>query len=116
MRDLHSSGIERRPLEATLELSEDVGPASPNGHNLDEQIRTVRREQRVAGMAVMLLDAAKVIKPVADLLSDRALVWATFASLVGLSAYAIRQPSWERLAVVGVFAIVVPWVIRAGRR
>lgn len=116
MRDLHAVGAERRPLEETLVLDEEVGAPVANPAALDQQLRTVRREQRAAGIAVMLYDAAAFIKPVLDLLSDRGLVWAAFFALVGLSAYALRHPSWERLATVAVFALMAPWIIRRGRR
>jgi hypothetical protein len=114
-RDLHAVGPERPPFEATLDLGEDdrvpdAGPA------LDQQLRAVRREQRQAGIAVMLLDAAKVVKPVLDMLSDRSLYWAAFLALVGLTAYEIRYPSWERLATVATFALLAPYLIRMGRR
>ena len=115
MRDLHAVGGERRPLEATLELTEELGPASPNGHDLDRQIRVVQREQKMAGIAVMLLDAAKMVEPVVELLCDRALRWAALLATVGLTAYALKQPSWERAAIVAGFAVLAPWVIRGTR-
>ena len=108
MRDLHVA--ERKPLEMTLEDDE------PEPAALEQQIRTVRREQKVAGLAVMLLDAAKVLEPVVELLSDKALRWAALLSTVGLTFYALKDPSWERAAIVGGFAILAAWVLRRGRR
>ncbi len=106
MRDLHLA--ESEPHETPVDLG-------PEPAQLDQQIRVVRREQRMAGMAVMLLDAAKILEPVVELLCDRALRWAALLATVGLAAYAMRQPSWERAAIVAGFAILAPWVIRRGK-
>jgi len=109
MRDLHLAKGEPMPTESRVPL--DAEPL-----DIDQQLTTVRREQRVAGMAVMLLDAAKVLEPVVELLSDKALRWAALGSTVGLTAYALREPSWERAAIVGGFGLLAAWVLRKGRR
>ena len=110
MRDLHSvAGAGPKVPEDGLRLELEEPDA------LDQQIRTVRREQKVAGIAVMLLDAAKILEPVVELLCDRALRWAALLATVGLTAYALRAPSWERLAIVATFAVLAPWIIRKGR-
>lgn len=104
-RDLHLAG-EPTPDVTRVEL----GP-----EDLDQQIRTVRREQRLAGIAVMLLDTTKILEPVVELLCDRALRWVALLSTVWLTALALRDPSWERGAIVAAFAILAPWIIRKGR-
>jgi len=82
---------------------------------VEEQIRTTRREQRQAGIAVMLLDTAKVLEPIVELLCDRALRWAALGCTVTLAAFAMRNPTWERAAIMAGFAILAPWVIRRGK-
>lgn len=106
MRDLHAvaGGLPETEETTPAELAADV----------DEKIRAVRREQRQAGIAVMLLDTAKVLEPLIELLCDRALRWAALGCTLGLAIYAMRQPSWERAAIVAGFAILSPWV--AGTR
>ncbi len=115
MRDLHAVGPERPPFEATLELSEETERASAPAPDLERQYRAVRREQTIAGVAVMLLDAAKMVEPVIELLCDRALRWAALGSTVGLAFYALRSPSWERLAIVATVGVLAPWIIRRGK-
>lgn len=105
MRDLRA--VESEPHETPVDLG-------PEPAQLDQQIRVVRREQRMAGIAVMLLDAAKVLEPLVGLLSGHLLRWVALGSAVGLTAFALRQPSWERLATLGVFMVLVPWLIRKG--
>ncbi len=114
MRDLHVA--ERTPTELHLDL-EDSGAAQErvNLPELERQIRVERRDQRVAGLTVMLLDAAKMVEPVVELLCDRALRSAALGSFVGLTFYALRDPSLERAAITGAFAALAPWVIRAWR-
>ena len=112
-RDLHAVETDRRPVEETLTFEPE--PPAPPVPDIDRQLRAVRREQQVAGIAVMLLDAAKILEPVAAMLSDRALQWAALLSTVGLTAYALRAPSWERAAIVAGFAVLAPWIIRRGR-
>ena len=104
MRDLHA--VDPTPLRDPVRLELD-DPAQ-----VDAELLTVRRDQRLAGIAVMLLDAAKILEPIVELLCDRALRWAALLATVGLTAYALRAPSWERLATVAVFAVLVPWIIR----
>ncbi len=117
MRDLHTE-TEVSPNGARVDLGpepEAARPTPPELAHLDQQYRAVRRDQKIAGMAVMLLDAAKLLEPVVELLCDRALRWAALLSTVALSAYALRTPSWERLAIVATFALLAPWIIRRGR-
>jgi len=118
MRDLHlrEAPANGEPHMERVDLRglEDEAPSAPTLAAVDSQLRTVRREQKVAGIAVMLLDAAKMIEPVVELLSDRLLRWTALAASVGLSAYALHTASlhWERLAIVGAFGVLAPWIIR----
>lgn len=76
--------------------------------------RQVRRDQKLAEIAVMLLDAAKVLEPVVELISVRALRWVAMLGSLGLAAYALKSPSWERLAIVAVFMVLAPFLARRG--
>ena len=115
MRDLHAVGAERAPLSLELDLDTEPAQERVNVPEIERQIRGARRDQQIAGVAVMLLDAAKMVEPIVELLCDRALRWASLGSFVGLTFYALRDPSWERAAICGAFATLAPWVIRAWR-
>lgn len=119
-RDLHAVGAAHEPVESHLDpdgdLTERQGRLDlDSGGHIDRELRSVRREQRAATVAGMLLDAQKLVEPFIELLCDRALRWAALISTVGLTAYALKAPSWERLATVAVFAVLAPWIIRKGR-
>ena len=106
MRDLHLA--ESEPNESTLDLG-------PEPAQLDQQIKTVRREQRMAGMAVMLLDTARIVEPLMAIFSRLALIWFAVLASTGLAFYALRQPSWERGAIVGGFMILISLLLRLSR-
>lgn len=109
MRDLHA-------VNGAPTVTEDEGTTPEQlASDVDEKIRAARREQRQATMAVMLLDTAKVLEPLIELLCDRALRWAALACTVTLAAFAMRNPTWERAAIMAGFAILAPWVIRRGK-
>ena len=110
MRDLRA--VAHDVTESRLDLGEEAAPPAPD---IDAQIRVAKRDQQLAGIAVMLIDAAKLLEPVVALLSGHLLRWAALGGLIGLASFALRQPSWEKLAVVAVFGIVAPFVIRRGK-
>ena len=98
--------------EDLVEPAEAAAPRQPT----PSQVREVKRDRALSHIAILLLDTAKTVKPVFDLFSDWAMVWAAFLALVGLSAYEIQHPSWERLATVGAFTVAAAILIRWGRR
>lgn len=74
-----------------------------------------QRDRRLAQIAVMLLDTAKVLDPLVKMLSLRLLAWAALGSSVALAVMALRQPSWERLAVLAVFMLLSTLLVHQGR-
>ncbi len=74
-----------------------------------------RRDRHLAQIAVMLLDTAKVLDPLVKMLSLRLLAWAALGSSVALAVMALRQPSWERLAVLAVFMLLSTLLVHQGR-
>jgi len=74
-----------------------------------------RRDRHLAQIAVMLLDTAKVLDPIVKMLSLRLLAWAALGSSVALAVMALRQPSWERLAVLAVFMLLSTLLVHQGR-
>lgn len=117
MRDLHATGAQAAANGdgARLDLEEDDGaPQRVTPAPERESYRAVRRDQKLAEIAVMLLDAARILEPVVELLCNRALRWALLACDVGLAFYAVRFPSWERLYIVVAFMVLSPLVLLAG--
>lgn len=112
--DLDNFEIEASDIAGSAITQAPVGGFT--AEDLDRAIRKGKREQRMAGMTVMLLDAAKLVEPVVEMLSDKALRWASLAASVGLAAYALKQPSLERIYVLGLFCVLVPWVTRSWRK
>lgn len=107
MRDLHAVASTER-----VDLGEPE--ALPVG-DVQQSYLATRRDQTFAGIAVLMLDSAKILEPIVGMLSGHLLRWAALGGLIGLASFALRQPSWEKLAIVGVFGIVAPWVIRRGK-
>jgi hypothetical protein len=83
---------------------------------VDQAIRIARRDQKIASIWLMMLDAAKMIDPIAEIVNDKALRWATLGSAVWLTHFALRDPSWQRVAVLGVFCILAPWLTKGRKR
>lgn len=101
----------------------DNGEPTVDRLNLDEveleqgeHPAEVRQEKRLAHIAVMLLDTAKVLDPVVKMLSQRLLTWAALGASVALAVRALNEPSWERLAVLGTFMLLATLLVRWGGR
>ena len=76
------------------------------------QLREVKRDRALAHIAVMLLDATKVLEPLLEVISARLLRWAALGASVALAFAALRAPSWEKLAVLAVFMVLAPFLWR----
>jgi len=93
-------------------LNLDEVEVEPSGAEL---VVHARRDRHLAQIAVMLLDTAKVLDPIVKMLSLRLLAWAALGSSVALAVMALRQPSWERLAVLAVFMLLSTLLVHQGR-
>jgi hypothetical protein len=74
------------------------------------QHRVVKRDKALAEIAVLLIDSARMLEPIVTLLSGRALRWASLIAAMVLASQAMRDPSWERLAVLAGFMILSPLI------
>ena len=74
--------------------------------DIPETPAEARRDRRLAQIAVMLLDTAKVLEPVVAIISRRLLAWAALGASVAIAVIALREPSWERLSVLAVFMLL----------
>ena len=74
-----------------------------------------RRDRRLAHIAVMLLDTAKVLDPIVKMISMRLLAWAALGASVALAVMALRDPSWERLSILAVFMLLSTLLVRQSR-
>jgi len=96
---------------AARTIGEDNGEPPVDRLNLEdvelpETPAAARRDRRLAQIAVMLLDTAKVLEPVVAIISRRLLAWAALGASVALAVMALREPSWERLSVLAVFMLL----------
>lgn len=113
MRDLHVRGANGAGPEAEVDLGEPE-PTTPAG-DLTQPIRQARRDQKIASMTVMLLDAAEMVRPLVDLLHSRMLRWFALGASVALAFAALRAPTWERLAILATFMLLSTIMLRGGK-
>lgn len=92
-------------------VADDAAPPVPS-LPLPQQVREVKRDRALAHITVMVLDAAKVLEPLLEIITARLLRWAALGASVGLAFLALRAPSWERLAVLAVFMLLAPYLVR----
>ncbi len=72
------------------------------------QRRVVRRDQKLAEIAVLMIDTTRMIEPVVTMLGGRVLRWATLGVAATLAFRAMQDPSWERAAIAGGFMLLSP--------
>lgn len=82
---------------------------------LPETPAAAQRDRRLAQIAVMLLDTAKVLDPVVKMISSRLLAWAALGASVAIAVIALREPSWERLSVLAVFMLLSTLLVHQSR-
>lgn len=106
MRDLHARGLTATrngdgPPEESEPAEELSGPA------LDHAIRMARQDNRIASVAVMMLDATEKLYPLLAMLSKLSLRWAALALSAWLSFYAMQHATvtWERGAIAAFFLL-----------
>ena len=104
------NGQERLDLGEEVDLRALAAPDPPT-----MALREAKRDRALAHIAVMLLDATKVLEPLLEVISARLLRWVALGASVALAFAALRNPSWERLAVLGVFMVLCPLLLRFGR-
>lgn len=122
MRDLAKetpavNGSARVQALAASLLTDDEAPEAPAEVRQPEpevvrKIAEARQDQSLAHIAGLMVRATRALEPVVALLSRRLLGWATLGAGVGLAIFAMREPQWERLAVLAVFMILAPWLVR----
>lgn len=116
MRDLHAVGAQGRNGAAAVEdpYDEAAGPqgadtprAALDRRTLEIAMRISRHDNRLASVAVLLLDAAQQLYPMADMLSKLSLRWAALGISSALAFYAATHATmpWERLAITGAFMV-----------
>lgn len=103
-----SNGHDRLALEAETEDRASELTAT----DLAREVRAAKRDQTLASIAVMLWDTAKALEPVIEMLSARMLRWAALGVSSALAFVAMRPAEhWERLAVLGAFMLLAPWIV-----
>lgn len=95
-----------------LDLGDEPSPVPAAEVPAPRQLREVKRDRALAHIAVLLMDATKVLEPLIEVISARLLRWVALGSAVALAFAALRTPSWERLAVLAVFMLLCPWLLR----
>jgi hypothetical protein len=115
MRDLHVPARSGNGAGAEAEMDLGEPETSMPLGDLTQPIRQARRDQKIASITVMLLDAAEMVKPLVDLLHTRMLRWFALAASLVLAWKALSQPSWERLAIVATFMLLATFMLRGGR-
>ena len=63
----------------------------------------------------MLLDSAKLLEPIVQMISERLLRWVALGAAVALAFKVLQDPSYETLAVLGVYMTLAPLLLRLGR-
>ena len=75
-----------------------------------------RRDWVLARVALMLIDAAKLLDPITRIVMARILALASLGAAFGISLYAIRlTEGWQRVAVAGIFTALAALLIRKGQ-
>lgn len=78
---------------------------------------SARRDWVLARIALMLIDAAKILDPITRIVMARFLSLAALGSAVGICVYTIsRTEGWERVATAGLFVVLASWLIRKGQQ
>ena len=104
-----------------LDLSDDEpeaagDPAPPTGRPAPSaaQLREAKRDRVLSHIAVLLLESTRALEPLLDVISARLMRWAALGASIALAFMAIRQAveAWERLAVVGIFMLLVTLFLR----
>jgi hypothetical protein len=107
MRDLAQEGARGNGAsemeDVTTPLVERA--AAIDGRVLRNALLKAQRDKRLSDVAVMLLDTAKMLDPVVEIVSSKLLRWAAMAAAVYFTFYALREPSWERASIIGVFLV-----------
>ncbi|MES2211512.1 MAG: hypothetical protein V4515_15210 [Chloroflexota bacterium] len=81
------------------------------------ELLTARRDWMLARVALMLIDAAKLLDPITRIVLNRVLALAALGSAVGICVYTIsRTAGWERVATAGLFVVLASWLIRKGQQ
>jgi len=109
MRDL-SLERHRDNGDGSTVIEMNPGPDEPTAREARSQHRVVKRDKALAEIAVLLIDSARMLEPIVTLLSGRALRWASLIAAMVLASQAMRDPSWERLAVLAGFMILSPLI------
>lgn len=75
-----------------------------------------RRDWVLARVALMLIDAAKLLDPITRIVMARFLALASLAAATGIAVYAIKlTEGWERVAIAGLFTALAALLIRKGQ-
>ena len=96
--------------DAAAILGPEPTPSIETGSTAE--LLEARRDRGLATMAHLLVGTAQLLEPIVSVLSRRLLGWATLIASLGLAVYAMREPRWERLAVLGVFMLLAPWIVK----
>lgn len=102
--------LAHEPGDAALPAAQDEAPVLDA--RLARKLAEAGQDRSLAAIASLMVRATAALEAPLALLSRRLLGWATLAASCGLAAFAIANPSWERLAVVGVFMLLGPWLVR----
>jgi len=76
-----------------------------------------QRDWLLARVAIMLIDAAKMLDPITKIVMARVMAFGALAASTWVAIYTIKlTPSWEQVATCGLFLALSAWLIRAGNR
>ena len=91
-------------------------PAQERIPDDDTQLLIARRDRALSRIALVLIDAAKMLDPILRIVIARVLALMALVAATGLAAYTLTMTSsWERVATCGLFLVLAAWVIGRGK-
>jgi len=65
-------------------------------------------------MCALVLDTAKMMDPMLEIISARVLGFVAFGAAIALTAYTLQMldDGWQRASVLGGFLVLAAWAIR----
>ena len=82
----------------------------------DTQLLIARRDRALSRIALVLIDAAKMLDPILRIVMARVLALMALGAATGLAAYTLKMTDgWERVATCGLFIALAALLIRKGQ-
>lgn len=108
MRDLNLEQHRVPNGDGPSVLDGEIEPSAAESQSMRTRQRVVRRDQKLAEIAVLMIDTTRMIEPVVTMIGGRVLRWATLGVAATLAFHAMQAPTWERAAIAGGFMLLSP--------